>query len=304
VNTALRNIGDAKKPMLILTFSSIVNIILDPLFMFERVPYLGIRGLDLGIFGASLATVISVGLSFALGLWFLYSGRSRIRLTFRGLFRLDPPVDLRLITIGLPAGGEMLVRNAAQAIVLKLTSLFGTPAVAALGIVFRLFGFGLMPLFGLHMGAGTVAGQNLGAEKLDRVRETSRAAVLSGLGITAALGALGWVFAAPILGLFTADPDILRLAVPFLRVFCLAFQFIACTFGWGSVFSGAGYNLPFLASSLAARFGFQVPFLLLMLLVFRAPVQMVWLSFLGSEAVEAVVVLLFYRAGRWKTVRV
>jgi putative MATE family efflux protein len=304
VNTALRNIGDAKKPMLILTFSSIVNIILDPLFMFKTVPYLGVPGLDLGIFGASLATVISVGLSFVLGLWFLYSGRSRVRLTFRGLLRLDPSIDRQLITVGLPAGAEMLVRNGAMAIVLKFTTLFGTPALAALGIVFRLFGFGLMPLLGLHMGAGTMAGQNLGAEKLGRVRASCRAAVLTGLSIMAALGALGWVFAAPILRLFTADPAIVGLAIPFLRVFCVAFLFIACTFGWGSVFSGAGYNLPFLVSSLAAKFGFQVPFLLLTLLVFRAPVQAVWFSFLGSEAIEAVVVYLFYRAGRWKTVRV
>jgi putative MATE family efflux protein len=304
VNTALRNIGDAKKPMLILAFSSIVNIILDPLFMFKTVPYVGVPGLDLGIFGASLATVISIGLSFLLGLWFLYSGRSRVRLTFRGLLRLEASIDRQLITIGLPAGGEMLVRNAAHAIVLKLTALFGTPALAALGIVFRLFGFGLMPLLGLHMGAGTMAGQNLGAERLDRVRASCRAAVLTGLGIMATFGALGWVFAEPILRLFTADPDILRLAIPFLRVFCVCFLFLACTFGWGAVFSGAGYNLPFLVSSLAAKFGFQVPFLLLMRLALRAPVQAVWFSFLGSEAIEAVVVLLFYRAGRWKAVRV
>jgi putative MATE family efflux protein len=304
VNTALRNIGDAKKPMLILAFSSIVNIILDPLFMFKRVPYLGVPGLGLGIFGAALATVIAIGLSVVLGLWFLFSGRSRIRLTFRGLLRLDPQIDRQLITVGLPAGAEMLVRNGAQAVVLKLTTLFGTPALTAMGIVFRLFGFGLMPLLGLHMGAGTMAGQNLGAEQLDRVRASCRAAVLTGLAIMAALGVLTWVFAAPILGLFTAETAIITLAIPLLRVFCVSLLFIACTFGLGAVFSGAGYNVPFLVSSLSAKFGFQVPLLLLMLLVFRAPVQVVWFSFLGTELIEAVVVLLYYRAGRWKTARV
>jgi putative MATE family efflux protein len=304
VNTALRNIGDAAKPMLILAFSSVVNMILDPLFMFTSVPYLGLPGLGLGIFGASLATVIAIGLAFLLGLWFLYSGRSRVRLTWRGLLRLDPQIGRRLITIGLPTGAEMLVRNGAQAIVLKLTTLFGTPALAAMGIVFRLFGFGLMPLLGLHLGAGAVAGQNLGAERLDRVRASCRAAVLTGLSIMAVLGSLAWVFATPILRLFTADPAIVGLGVPLLRVFCIAFLFIACTFGLGAVFSGSGYNLPFLVSSLAAKFGFQIPLLLLMQLAFRASIQVVWLSFLGTEVIEAAVIFLYYRAQRWKSVRV
>ena len=304
VITALRNIGDARRPMYILAFCAVLNAVLDPLLMFERVPFLGLPELSLGVFGASLATVLSTALSFALGLWFLFTGRTRVRLSWAGLLRLDPEIDRKLLTIGLPSGAENLVRNGAQAVVLKVISLYGTAAVAALGIVYRLFVFAFMMLIGLHMGAGTVAGQNLGAELPNRAREACRTAVLLGLALMLLPGAAAWAWSRPLLGLFTTDPQTVELGVPLLRVFCLALLFLAVTLGLGSAFSAAGFNLPFLVSSLASKLGFQLPFLLLLRLAFRAPLVLVWGSFLGTEIVELAVVWRYYRAGRWLKVRV
>jgi putative MATE family efflux protein len=304
VITALRNIGDARRPMYILAFCAALNAALDPLLMFERVPILGLPGLSLGVLGASLATVASTALSFALGLWFLFTGRTRVRLTGAGLLRLDAEIDRKLLTVGLPSGAENLVRNGGQAVVLKVVSLYGTAAVAALGIVYRLFVFAFMMLVGLHMGAGTVAGQNLGAERLDRARAACRAAALLGLALMLFLGIFAWIWSRPLLGLFTTDARTIELGVSLLRVFCPALLFLAVTFGLGSAFSAAGFNLPFLVSSLASKLGFQVPFLLLLRLFTRAPLSLVWASFLGAEIVELAVVWRFYRTGRWLKVRV
>jgi hypothetical protein len=79
---------------------------------------------------------------------------------------------------------------------------------------------------------------------------------------------------------------------------------LAFTFGLGSAFSAWGFNLPFLVSSLVSKLGFQLPFLLLLCLFTRAPLSLVWGSFLGTEIVELAVVWQFYRAGRWLRVRV
>ncbi len=304
VITALRSIGDARRPMYVLLFCAVLNAVLDPLLMFRRVPFLGLPGLGLGVFGASLATVLATAISFGLGLWFLFTGRTRVRLTWAGLLRLEPEIDRQLLTIGLPSGAENLVRNGAQAAVLKVVSLYGTAAVAALGIVYRLFTFALMALVGLHMGAGTVAGQNLGAERLDRAQAACRAAVLLGLALMLLLGAAAWVWGRPLLALFTTDPKAIELGLPLLRIFCLALLVLAFTFGLGSAFGAAGFNLPFLVSSLAAKLGFQLPFLLLLRLAFEAPLTVVWGSFLGTELVELAVVWRFYRSGRWLKVRV
>ena len=304
VITALRSIGDAAKPLAILAFCAVLNAVLDPLFMFERLPLLGLPGLGLGVFGASLATVLATATSFALGLWFLFSGRTRVRLTGRGLLRLDREIDRKLLTIGLPSGAENLVRNGAQAAVLKVVSLYGTAAVAAMGISFRLFNFAVMMLVGLHMGAGTVAGQNLGAERVDRARSACRISVLVGLALTLALASAAWGSGRALLGLFTSDPRTIELGVPLVRMLALALLCLAVTFGLGAAFSAAGYNLPFLVSSLASKVGFQLPFLLVLRLRFRAPLQLVWVSFLATEIVELVVVWLFYRSGKWQKVRV
>jgi putative MATE family efflux protein len=304
VITALRSIGDARRPMYILLVCAVLNAVLDPLLMFERVPGLGLRGLGLGVFGASLATVLATALSFALGLWFLFAGRTRVRLTWAGLLRLDAEMDRKLLTIGLPAGAENLVRNGAQAAVLKVVSLYGTAAVAALGIVYRLFNFALMVLVGLHMGAGTVAGQNLGAERLDRARSACRSAALLGLALMLLLGAAAWTWSRPLLELFTTDAQTVALGLPLLRIFCLALLFLAFTFGLGSAFGAAGFNLPFLVSSLASKLGFQLPFLLLLRILTQAPLSLVWGSFLGTEIVELAVVWGYYRSGRWLKVRV
>ena len=304
VITALRSIGDARRPLLILAFCAVLNAVLDPLLMFRRLPFLGLPGLGLGVFGASLATVISTALSFALGLWFLFSGRTRVRLSGRGLLRLDWEIDRKLLTVGLPSGAENLVRNGSQAVILKVISLYGTAAVAALGIVYRLFTFAFMLLVGLHMGAGTVAGQNLGAERVERAKSACRMAALAGVALMALLALPAWGWSRPLLGLFTIDAKAVELGVLLLRVFSLALLLLGFTFGLGSAFAAAGYNIPFLLSSLASKVGFQVPFLLLLRKFFRLPLTVVWWSFLAAEAVELAVVWAFYRSGRWQKVRV
>jgi putative MATE family efflux protein len=304
VITALRSIGDAAKPLVILVFCAVLNALLDPLFMFQRVPFLGLPGLGLGVFGASLATVLATAASFALGLWFLFSGRTRVRVSGGGLLRLHREIDRKLLTIGLPSGAEALVRNGSQAVVLKVVSLYGTAAVAALGISLRLFNFAVMMLVGLHMGAGTVAGQNLGAERADRARSTCRTCALVGLALMLAVSAAAWGSSKALLGLFTPDPQTIELGVPLVRVLALALLCLAVTFGLGASFSAAGYNVPFLVSSLASKVGFQLPFLLVLRLRFHAPLRLIWMSFLATEIVELCIVWIFYRSGRWQTVRV
>ena len=89
-----------------------------------------------------------------------------------------------------------------------------------------------------------------------------------------------------------------------LRALSLALLLLAFTVGLGSAFAAAGYNIPFLVSSLASKVGFQLPLLLVLRSLSRLPLSLVWGSFLAAEAVELAVVWAFYRAGRWQKVRV
>lgn len=307
--TALRSTGDPASQMWIMLGASVLNAVLDPLLMFDRIPLLGWKGAGLGVFGAGLATVIAITISFALGFGLLASGRTNVRLSPRGLLRLDAAIDAKLMTIGLPTGGEMLARQLAGLITTKFVAGYGTAAIAALGIGNRLGGLVFMPLFGLLMGGGTIVGQNLGAGGVERAARTARAASLvGGLTVTAIMGP-AIAFPVPVLSLFVDSADVVAIGVPMIRILGTSFIIVSFAIGLGSAFSGSGYNLPFLLSSLAGRWGAQLPFLLVAAFALPAAgielgIVGVWTSFLLSDLVETGVISAFYRAGKWKSKRV
>jgi len=307
--TALRCSGDPQSQMWIMLASSVLNAALAPVLMFDELPIVGGRGAGLGVLGAGLATVICICLSFAVGMWLLAAGKHRVRLTLRGLFRLDRAIDRKLLTIGLPSGGEMLARQLAGLVTTKFVAIYGTAAIAALGIGNRLGGLVFMPLFGLMAGGGTIVGQNLGAENVERAEKTARAASLfGGLSITVLMG-LGIAFPEPLLRLFVDSPETIAAGVPMIRIMGSSFIVASYAIAISCAFSGSGYNMPMLVSSVAGRWGAQLPFLLLATYALppiglRLGIIGVWSSFLVSDLVETAITFVYFRKGAWKKKRV
>lgn len=307
--TALRCTGDPASQMWIMLFVSVLNVILDPFFMFEKIPYVGWRGLGMGVYGAGLATVLSICAAFVIGFSLLASGRTHVKLSVRGLFRLDPEIDRKLITIGLPSGGEMLARQTAGLVTTKFVAMFGTASLAALGIGNRLGGLVMMPLYGLMSGGGTIVGQNLGAENPGRAAHTARASALIGGFTVAAMMTAAFIFPRAVMGIFVDSVETIEAGVLMIRLMGSSFVVVSFAIGLGCAFSGSGYNLPFLVSAMAGRWGAQIPFLLLSafvlpLLGLRLGIAGIWASFLVSDAVEAVILFAYYRRGDWKKKRV
>lgn len=307
--TALRSTGDPASQMWIMLGSTILNAVLAPVFMFKEIPFVGLPGMGMGVFGAALATVIAISISFLLGFSLLMSGRARVKLSLRGLFVLDRLIDWKLITIGLPSGGELLARQFASLVTTKFVAFYGTEAIAALGIGNRIAGLVFMPLFGLMSGGGTIVGQCLGAGKIVRAERTARAASLLGGTTVTLMMAIAFVFPRPILGLFVDAPEVVALGVPMLRILGIAFAVVSFAIALGCVFSGSGHNMPFLVSSLVGRWCVQVPILVLATLVlprlgFRSGLVAIWLSFLASDLVESILLFRAYHKGTWKQFRV
>jgi len=304
VNTALRCTGDAKKPMVIMFCSSILNILLDPVFIFDYIPGTRIPGLGLGVFGAALATVLSGTLAFAAGIYILFSGRARVKITFRGLYRLDWSIDRKLLTIGFPTGLEMFFRNFAQFFTLKFISFYGTIAVAAIGIGMRLLGFAFMPLLGLLMGGSTIVGQNLGANKVDRAKKTAYTAAFVGALTMSFLLLFFLLFPGWIMGLFTSQQEVIEAGIPMIRIVCIGLFATSIMFGLASVFTGSGYNIPFLVSSIISRWFIQIPFLYIAIIMLKTPLIYVWISFPVADLVEFFIILFYFKKEKWKSVRV
>ena len=304
VNTALRCIGDARTPMKIMLFSSVINIILDPLLIFDTVPYLSIQGAGLGVFGAAVATVISQSLAFIVGIFYLFSGKTEVTPKIRGLFCLHWPTDKKLLTIGLPIGLESLMRNFAGLVVLHFVALYGTAAIAAGGIGTRIFSLAFVPLFGLSMAASAMVGQNLGVNKMDRAIKTATAAGLIGAAATFAFGLICFLMGGSLIAIFDSTPEVIEMGASLLRIISLGLVPLGFSFGLSACFGGSGYNSPFAVSSLTSRWLIQLPILLIGVYLLKLPIVIVWISYAISDLAEAGILYYYFARGKWKSKRV
>jgi MATE family, multidrug efflux pump len=301
---AMRCVGDSKKPMIITIVCALLNVVLDPIFMFKTIPYIGLPGLGLGVRGAALATTASNFVMLVYGFVILLGGFTNVKIKLSGLFKLNKEIDKQLIMIGLPVGLEMTAREVAGIITMKFLATYGTPIIAAFGITFRLTSFAFTVMMGLSNGGGAIVGQNLGAENIERAEKTAYAAVKVGLAILGSLTILTTLFAPQIIGAFVKDPlviaagsVVIRLLMIGATVFCVALC-LTC------VFNGSGYNFPFVVSSIVARWVVQIPWLYLTVVVWKLPYLWVALSYVAAEVTESIILIYYFKKGKWKTFRV
>lgn len=304
VNTSLRCIGDAMTPMIIMVLTSITNIIMDPFFIFDTIPNTNINGLGLGVFGAALATVFSQTIASFIGLYILFKGKRNIKLDIKRLFKLIPEIDKKLITIGLPNGFEVFLRNIFQVIVLKFVAIFGTEAVAATGVAGRIFGFAFMPLIGLSMSGSALIGQSLGDDNVERSEKAANLTGILGALILGAFTLFAIFSGGSVIKIFSQDSLVIDYGSQFLVYGSIGLIFIAYGVGYSSAFSGAGYNKPIFISSVLSRWGVQIPFLIITVSILNLPIIWVWLAYLFGDLADYLVKLYYYKKGDWKFRRV
>ena len=304
VNTALRCLGDSKTPMNIMIIATLANMILDPIFMFERIPYIGIPGLNMGVFGAALATVISTVLAFSLGFYVLLKGDSIIKISLKGLCKLDWEIDKKLLTIGLPTGIEVLMRNLSNMLTLKFVSIYGTDAVAAVGIGSKLMNFAFTPIFGISIGSSTMVGQALGSEQMDIAEESAKFSARVNIIVLFIFSIIAMSIPQGIMKLFTDVKSVIETGIPMIRIVIPSMILAGWAIGLGSVFTGSGHNVPYLISSIISRWIVQIPMLYIITSLLHLPILYAWLSFIAAEASELLTIHYHYKKGEWKMNRV
>lgn len=304
VNTALRCLGDATSPMKIMMFSSVLNMILDPILMFKKIPGTNIPGLNLGVFGAAVATVTSVTVAFLIGFTLLMSGRVKLKITFKGLFKLNWKIDKKLLTIGLPSGIEVLLRNLSGILTLKFVTLYGTATVAAIGIGNKLFNFAFMPLVGFNMGSSAIIGQCLGSDDVERAKDTARYATKINVLLMIVISILTTIFPNYIMKFFINDPAVISKGVPMLRFIIPALIAAGVSMGLGSVFTGSGHTVPILISSVVSRWVVQIPFMFFFACILKSSLIFMWISFILADVTEMLIITYQYKKGIWEKKRV
>lgn len=303
VYTALRGVGDAPKAMYIMLTSTALNVVLDPIFMFDRVPVRGLEwipGLGLGIAGAATATVLSATVAFGIGLYVLAAGKSNITVPMWRKFHPRIEVMLQILGIGGPAGLNSIMRSMAHWFVTMLVATFGTVVVAAYGLAIRIMELGILFGVGLNLGVSAMVGQNLGANKKDRAHDAVVKATLLVMGITAVLGALEFAFARQILGFFTLDPEVVATGITLVRLLAVAQIWIAMHITMSAAFWGSGDTWPPTIIAGIVEWGIQIPLILLAIHVLRTTELGVWWAMFAASCVEILLTFFWFRRGHWK----
>ncbi len=230
VAASFRSAGDTRTPFLLLGGSVLLNLVLDPMMILGIGPFP-----TLGVYGAALATVLTRGLGFLVGI-VLLARRGGITLDF------DFGVARTIARIGLPTMVTGVLFSVIYMLVARVVIGFGTPAVAALGIGHKIEGMSYMVCVGFGLAAEAIVGQNLGARRPDRARHagwvTARLATLP----LAVFGALFLLVPEQLAGVFSRDPAVIATAALYLRIFAVAQLVMPFENVLEGALSGAGYT--------------------------------------------------------------
>ncbi|MFC2015130.1 MATE family efflux transporter [Chloroflexota bacterium] len=249
--------------------------------------------------GAAWTGVASQGLALALGLRILLTGRSRLRLSFKN-FSFDRNILWRIVKVGIPASISGMGMSLAQFLLLSFITPFGTLAVAAHALAQRVNMFVHMPAMALGMGAGVLAGQNMGANHPERAERTSWLTVGIGtcLMILVSLGM--WFGAESIVRVFTSQPDLVALAATFLRISIASVLFFGPSQMLPQCLNGMGDTLPPMAATVISLWGVQVPLAYFLPKVGNLGVYGVRWALVGGVIVRGIAFLIYFPLGRWK----
>lgn len=257
LGSALRGIGDMKPGLIAQTSSVLLNMLLAPFLIFGWG-----TGRPLGVAGAALATLVATGAAVVGLALYLRRGSTFLRLRFSD-WRPDFSTWRRMLGIGLPAGAEFLLTSLTLGVVYAVTKPFGAEAQAGFGIASRLMQAGFMPAVAISFAAAAVVGQNLGSQRFERVRETTRESVKLVVGFMLAFTALCQLAPSPLLRLFSAAPDVVAAGVDYLRTVSWGYVASGIVFVSAGIFQGLGNTWPSLGASSLRAAAFVVPVVLM-----------------------------------------
>ena len=253
----------------------------------------------MGVEGAALALIGSNGVGMLWGLALLVAGRAPVRLNLREL-RLDFPMMGRILRVTLPAVLQRGTPNLAMSLLTRLVSSYGAPTLAAWVIARRIFDFALIPSMGLSRVAPAMVGQNLGAARPERAARSvsliARATTLVGGCI---LGLLA-LFAPGVMALFSRDPQTISVGVHVIRVLSVGYLGLALNYLFDLAQAGAGDTLSPMIINLVALWIVQVPLAYLLSRPLGLRADGIWLALVVSWILQATLMGLRFRQGRWK----
>src|SRR5246500_5372559 len=293
-NAIFRGAGDAAVAMRLLWVSNIINLILDPCFIFGIGPFP-----KMGVRGAAVATFTGRSIGVLYQFYRLLKGTERIRI-LTSQIRVHLGVLGRLVRVSLTGILQFAIAHTSWIGLVRIVSLFGSAALAGYTIAIRILIFIILPSWGLSNAAANLVGQNLGAKQPERAETSVWRTGFYNMLFLGIVGVLFIFFAEPAVRLFTNDPEVVPLAASCLRI--LSYGNIGYAYGMVMLqaFNGAGDTV---TPTIVNFFGFwllEIPLAYALAIPLDMRSKGVFLSIVIAEAAIAAAGVVLFKRGRWK----
>lgn len=284
----LKGLGDSKTPMVFIIISTFFNIGLDLLFVIK---------FGWGVAGVAVATLISQGGAFLTAVWYLNRYHKLISIGLKH-FVFDREIFIQSIRIGLPTGLQQTFVALGMMALLKIVNGFGTDVIAAYSVAGRIDSIAMMPAMIFSQALAAFVGQNIGAGRLDRVRNgmistfimSSLVAVLLTLGII--------LLRYPLIMLFNQDPEVVRIGSEYLIIVSSCYLIFSGMFTINGLLRGAGDTLIPMFITLFALWLIRIPSAVF--LSGKLGETGIWWAMPVGWAAGLIMSLIYYRTGNWR----
>ena len=304
VSAILRGLGDSKTPLYFLIVTTVLNIILDLVFVLN---------FGWGIAGVAWATVISQAVSvFGLIFW-LNKKHHFIKIKLNDL-EFDREIFSKSVKIGAPAGVQQTIVGLSATALTSVVGGFGTETVAGFAVAIRIDSFAMMPAMNVSIALTNFVGQNIGAGKIQRIKKGFKSALALSCGISFIMGLIFLTLSRPLVAFFTPDPAVQLVGSQFLRTCSMFYVFVSAMFMTNGVLRGAGDAMAPMLNTIVALWAVRIPVAIIMAKGWSG------FSFLGidihgweglgsrgiwwgapiSWVVGFILAYSYYRRGKWK----
>ncbi len=284
----LRGMGDSKTPLYFLIISTFLNIGFDLLF---------VAVFKWGIAGISFATVLAQAIAFGLSVLYLNRYHPLIQFSFKGL-SFDRNIFRNSLRIGIPTGLQHTFVSLGMAALMTIVNMFGTPTIAAYSIAWRIDSFAMLPAMNFGMALSTFVGQNIGANKVERVRK----GLISTLVMTSAFSLLvtlvAWTYGKTLMGFFTDDQQVIDLGYEYLVIVSSFYIVFGAMFVMHGTLRGAGDTLIPMFITLVSLWVLRVPFSYFLSRHFGE--TGIWWGIPIAWVFGFIASFLYYKTGKWK----
>ena len=293
----LRGLGDAFSALVYLLVATILNIVLDILFVAK---------FDMGVSGVAWATILAQAVSAVLCFMRLKKMTTVFDLK-PNYMKLQGKFAGGIIRLGLPSGITQAIFSTAMIVVQSLTNSFGEMFIAANVIIMRVDGFAMLPNFSFGTAMTTYAGQNVGARDMERVTKGAKQGTLIAVLTSATLTGLILIFGKGLMGIFTETTELVDLARRMMGIIAVGYVAMAVTQSLSGVMRGAGDTMTPMWISLITTVAIRVPVAYGIAYLTRTPQlptgrqECIFISLLCSWVMGALITTFFYLRGKWKT---